>query len=292
MLFIVCYYIIKLYNSIAKKGYIMKRSTSYIEINNLTVYAYHGVFPEENKKGQNFKVSAKFYLDMEQAAKTDDLTHSADYGSICQYINKLMNKKTFNLIEAAADYVAREVLLAFPDIERIKLKLSKPEAPVDLPFDDISVNITKGWHTAYIGLGSNMGDKRKYLDDAVKAINESPYCRVYKVSDFIVTKPYGYTEQDDFLNGAIEIKTMLSPYELLDFIQKIEHEAGRTREIHWGPRTLDLDILFYDDLVTADNILVIPHPEIEKRDFVLTPLKQIAPYMIHPLLNKRIIDIN
>lgn len=270
----------------------MKRSTSYIEINNLTVYAYHGVFPEENKKGQNFGISAKLYLDMTQAARTDDLSHSADYGSICQYINKLMNKKTFKLIEAAADYVAREVLLAFPDIERIELKLSKPEAPVDFAFDDISVNITKGWHTAYIGLGSNMGDKRKYLDDAIKAINESPYCRVYKVSDFIITKPYGYTEQDDFLNGAIEIKTMLSPYELLEFMHGIEHAAGRTREIHWGPRTLDLDILFYDDLVTADNMLVIPHPEIEKRDFVLTPLKQIAPYMIHPLLNKRIIDIS
>lgn len=270
----------------------MKKSSSYIEINNLTVYAYHGVFPEENKHGQNFKITAKLYLDMEQAAKTDELSHSADYGSICQYINKLMNKKTFHLIEAAADYVAREVLLAFPNIERLELKLSKPEAPVDLPFDNISVNIVKGWHTAYIALGSNIGDKKKYLDDAVKSINSSPYCRVYKVSDFIVTKPYGYTNQDDFLNGAIEIKTMLSPYELLEFIHMIEQQAGRTREIHWGPRTLDLDILFYDDIITDDNILVIPHPEIEKRDFVLTPLKQIAPYMIHPLLNKRIIDIS
>lgn len=264
---------------------------SYIEIKNLTVYAYHGVFPDENKKGQNFKISAKLYMDMEKSARTDDLSDSADYGSICQYINKLMNKKTFHLIEAAADYVARELLLAFPDVEKLELKFSKPEAPVDFPFDDISVNIEKGWHTAYIALGSNMGDKQKYLDDAINTINDSPFCRVYKVSDFIITKPYGYTEQDDFLNGVMEIKTMLSPYELLEFIQKIEQDAGRTREIHWGPRTLDLDILFYDDLITEDNLLVIPHPEIEKRDFVLTPLKQIAPFKIHPLLNKRIIDI-
>lgn len=270
----------------------MKKSPSYIEINNLTVYAYHGVFPEENKQGQNFKITARLYLDMEQASNTDDLSHSVDYGSICQYINKLMNKKIFHLIEAAADYVAKEVLLAFPAIERLELRLSKPEAPIDLPFDDISVNIERGWHTVYIALGSNMGDKRKYLDNGIKAINESPYCRVYKVSDFIVTKPYGYTEQEDFLNGAAEIKTMLSPYELLELMHKIEQMAGRTREIHWGPRTLDLDILFYDDMVTDDNILVIPHPEIEKRDFVLTPLKQIAPYMVHPLLNKRIIDIS
>ncbi len=85
---------------------------------------------------------------------------------------------------------------------------------------------------------------------------------------------------------------MLSPRELLELLHNIEQAAGRTRDIHWGPRTLDLDILFYDNLVTDDNMLVIPHPEIEKRDFVLKPLKQIAPYMIHPLINKRIIDIN
>lgn len=266
--------------------------TSYIEINNLEVYAYHGVFSQEQKNGQRFYLSAKMYIDMSVSRKSDDLKDSADYGAVCQLMTKLMNKKTFKLIEAAAGYVAEETLLAFPDIQSIDLKLSKPDAPVGLPFDDISVNISKGWHTAYIALGSNMGDKKGYLDEAVNTINKSPFCRVYKISDYIETKPYGYTEQDDFLNGAIEIKTMLSPYELLEFLHTIEHNAGRTREIHWGPRTLDLDILFYDDLVTYEPLLVLPHPEIEKRDFVLTPLKQIAPYKVHPISRKRIIDIN
>lgn len=264
----------------------------YIEIKNLEVYAYHGVLPEENKKGQRFFLSARLYLDIEKAKSCDDLNYSVDYGAVCQYMHKLMNKQTFKLIEAASDYVATEVMKAFPYINAIELKLSKPEAPVGESFEDISVNISRRWHTVYLSIGSNMGDKKKYLDDAVTAINESPMCRVYKVSDYIITKPYGYTEQDDFLNGAVELRTLFSPYELLDFLHSVEQLADRKRDIHWGPRTLDLDILFYDDLVTDDALLTLPHPELEKRAFVLTPLKQIAPYKVHPLLNKRITDIN
>lgn len=264
----------------------------YIEIKNLEVYAYHGVLPEETEKGQRFFVSARIYNDLENAKKSDDLCDAVDYAAVCCYIHEAMNKKTFKLIEAAADYTAIEVLLAFPDIRHIELTLSKPDAPVGEAFENISVTVSRGRHLVYIALGSNMGDRRKYLDDAVNVINDSPFCHVYKVSDYIETEPYGYKEQGKFLNGAIELQTILSPYELLDFIGAIEQNAGRTREIHWGPRTLDLDILFYDDIITDDMLLTLPHPEIEKRDFVLTPLKQIAPYKVHPLLKRRIIDIN
>lgn len=263
----------------------------YIEIKNLEVFACHGVFREENEKGQHFYLSARLYLDMSSAKVNDDLSCSVDYGSVCHYMTELMQKKTFKLIEGAAEYVATEVLLKFRDIVSIDLKLSKPEAPVNLPFEDISVNISKGWHTSYIALGSNLGNKQEYLNNAVNTINKNPYCHVTKISDYIITEPYGYKEQDDFLNGVIEVKTLLSPYLLLDFLHELEQSAGRTREIHWGPRTLDLDILFYDDMITDDASLILPHPEIEKRDFVLTPLKQIAPYKIHPLSGKRIIDI-
>lgn len=264
----------------------------FIEIKNLKVYAYHGVFPHENENGQPFFLSAKLYLDMTRAKSSDDLCASVDYGAVCQYMTALMTKKTFKLIEAAADYLATEILLEFPAVTSVALKLSKPEAPVNLPFEDISVNITKSWHSSYIALGSNLGNKKEYLDNAINAISAHSLCNLIQASDYIVTKPYGYTEQDDFLNGVIEIKTLLSPYELLDFLHQLENNAGRTREIHWGPRTLDLDILFYDDLVTDDELLTIPHPEIEKRDFVLTPLKQISPYKIHPLLSERIINIS
>lgn len=105
-----------------------------------------------------------------------------------------------------------------------------------------------------------------------------------KVSDFLVTAPYGGVEQDDFLNGALALKTLLTPQELLERLHEIEQEAHRERLIHWGPRTLDLDILLYDDLVLDTPDLIIPHVEMHLRDFVLIPLAQIAPWKRHPLL--------
>lgn len=105
-----------------------------------------------------------------------------------------------------------------------------------------------------------------------------------KVSDFLVTAPYGGVEQDDFLNGALALKTLLTPQELLERLHEIEQEAHRERLIHWGPRTLDLDILLYDDLVLDTPDLIIPHVEMHLRDFVLIPLAQIAPWKRHPVL--------
>ena len=113
-------------------------------------------------------------------------------------------------------------------------------------------------------------------------------CIVDKVSDFIITKPYGNVEQDNFLNGAIKIQTLYSPKMLLEFLQKLELDAKRVRTVHWGPRTLDLDIIFYDDMIIDEETLTIPHPDMANRDFVLTPLNQIAPHHMHPVFKKSI----
>ena len=108
------------------------------------------------------------------------------------------------------------------------------------------------------------------------------------MSELLVTKPYGGVEQDDFVNGAIALKTLLSPQELLEKLHEIEQHANRERIIHWGPRTLDLDIIFYDKLVYEDENLIIPHIDMQNRDFVLAPMNQIAPYLRHPVLNQTI----
>ena len=109
-----------------------------------------------------------------------------------------------------------------------------------------------------------------------------------RCSKLLVTKPYGGVEQDDFLNGAIEIETLLSPMELLTFLQQLEQEAHRERKVHWGPRTLDLDILFYDDLILDTPDLHIPHADMANREFVLQPLSDIAGDFRHPVINETV----
>ena len=131
-----------------------------------------------------------------------------------------------------------------------------------------------------------MGDKSSYLQGAVKSLDELYGCQVEKVSELITTAPYGGVEQDEFLNGALKLKTLFTPQELLEKLHEIELEAGRERVIRWGPRTLDLDILLYDDIILDTEDLHIPHIEMHLRDFVLEPMVQIAPYKRHPLLKK------
>ena len=254
-----------------------------IRIKGLELFCNHGVFPEENRLGQKFIVSAVLDTDIRKAGKTDRMEDSVHYGEVCQTIKESMEQNTFHLLERAAEFVCEKLLLKYPLIKKITLTIEKPWAPIGMPLDTVSVKITRKWHRVYLGIGSNVGDREGYLKEAVKALNAEEDVKVLKISQFIETKPYGYLDQGDFLNGCLEVTTLKTPYELLDFLHKVEKEAGRERRIHWGPRTLDLDILFYDKLILEEDDLVIPHKEIEKRAFVLEPLREIAPNFRHPI---------
>lgn len=151
--------------------------------------------------------------------------------------------------------------------------------------------MTENAVTAYIGLGSNLGDRKKHLQNALKMLEIADGINLSKISPFYETKPVGYTEQPQFLNCAAEITTNLTPYELLKTCLHIEEALKRIRTIHWGPRTVDLDILFYGDLVMDDETLTIPHPRIQEREFVLVPLIDIAPGLIHPKLHLTIEEL-
>ena len=147
----------------------------------------------------------------------------------------------------------------------------------------------------WIALGSNMGEGRKNLDLAIKMMNERGVL-VEKVSTYIETEPYGYTEQDNFVNAVCIAETKLSPRELLENLLKIELDMGRVRIIKWGPRIIDLDILFYEDLIIDEEDLKVPHIEIQKRSFVLEPMNEISPDKIHPVFKKTVhqllLDLN
>ncbi len=259
-----------------------------IHIEELEVFANHGVFPEETRLGQKFLISLILYTDSRNAGKTDCLEKSVDYGEVSKFVTEYTKSHPCRLIEAAAEHLAEELLLRYELLKGVTLELKKPWAPVGLPLKTVSVKISRFWHTAYLGLGSNLGDKRGYLDNAVRALDEAKGCHVERVSSYQVTEPYGGVEQDDFLNACLILKTLLTPEELLEKLHEIEQSAHRERIVHWGPRTLDLDILMYDDVVMETDELVIPHVEMHLRSFVLNPLREIAPNKRHPVIGKTV----
>lgn len=262
-----------------------------IRIDGLRFFAHHGVFDFETEQGQNFELSAVLETDTYAAGWSDALEDSTSYADVAQLLYDELTQNTYKLLEAAAEHACRSVLLHFPLVRAITLELRKPDAPIELDFQSVSVRIRRAWHTAYVALGSNLGDKEKYLNDALAGLEDTPEIRLRKTSTFIVTEPYGGVKQDKFLNGVCALETVFTPDELLDRLHELEQAAGRERKVVWGPRTLDLDILLYDDLVMHTPTLTIPHIDMVNRDFVLRPMAEIAPYAVHPLEHKPMLQL-
>ena len=259
-----------------------------IYINNLEFIGFHGVFPEEKKLGQKFLVSLELIVDTKEAGKTGDLTKSVHYGLVAQDVERVFLEKSIDLIETCAENIAEMVLKKYELVKEVKVTVKKPWAPLQMHFENVAVEISRKWHKVYLSLGSNMGDKRENLLEAIKRDGELENTEVVKSSTILETEPFGYIEQDNFLNACLEVKTLLTPQEFLSSILKIELDMGRVREIKWGPRVIDIDILFYDAEIIQEDNLAVPHPWICEREFVLEPLSEIAPNYVHPLERKTI----
>ena len=259
-----------------------------ISIRGLEVFARHGVFEAENTLGQPFYVSADLYLDGWEASHTDDLEASVDYGKVCHEIKEQMETRTFKLIERAAAHLCEHLLDTFPFIRRVRLQLDKPQAPIGLPFETVFVTTERQWEQVFLSVGSNMGDREENLRKARKLLEETPGVRVQALSGLVETEPYGYTAQPPFLNGAVRLETYLPPKILLERLHAIEEQCHRKRTVRWGPRTLDMDIIFYGDRVVDTEDLTIPHADMANREFVLAPLCEIGSWVRHPLLGKTV----
>lgn len=259
-----------------------------IYINNLEFIGFHGVFPEEKKLGQKFLVSLELTVDTREAGKTGDLTKSVHYGLVAQDVEKLFLEKSIDLIETCAENIAEMVLKKYELVKEVKVIVKKPWAPLQMHFENVAVEITRKWHRVYLSLGSNIGNKRKNLLEAIRKIGELENTEVVKSSTILETEPFGYLEQDNFLNACLEVKTLMTAQEFLKEILQIELDMGRVREIKWGPRIIDIDILFYDKEIIEEDNLAVPHPWICEREFVLDPLSEIATNYIHPLEKKTI----
>jgi len=146
-------------------------------------------------------------------------------------------------------------------------------------------------HIAYIGIGSNLGDKIHHCEKAISAILKIDRHKLLAKSSLFKTQPIGYTSQDWFVNGVIKIETDLEAPELLRTLKTIESQLGRIETFRWGPRTIDLDILFFDDVEIHTEDLQIPHPLIQDRQFVLIPLAEIDPTLVHPVLKKTVQEL-
>jgi 2-amino-4-hydroxy-6-hydroxymethyldihydropteridine diphosphokinase len=143
-------------------------------------------------------------------------------------------------------------------------------------------------HIAYIGIGSNVGNKAHQCERAISEILKINHHKLLAKSSFFKTQPIGYTFQDWFVNGVIKIETDLEPLDLLRILKTIESQLGRTETFRWGPRTIDLDILIFDDMEMRTEDLQIPHPLLHERQFVLIPLAEINRDLIHPVLKKTV----
>lgn len=262
-----------------------------IVIKDFELFANHGVFKEEKMLGQKFILDIELRMSTKEAASTEDLTKSVHYGELTHNVEAFFKKETYDLIETAAENVAMFILKEYPLVKEVCLRVKKPWAPIHRTLDTVYIEIVRSWNTAYISFGSNLGNKAANIENGLHIINASEHTNITKTSKIITTEPWGYEEQEDFLNGVCEIKTLLSPKELIRFLMSVEKDLKRERVIRWGPRTLDLDIIFYNDLITEEEEIILPHPRMHQREFVLNPLNEIAPYKIHPLYKKRVFEL-
>ncbi len=246
-----------------------------IELLGVRAKGYHGVLDFERRDGQDFVVDVLMGTDLSRAGASDDLADTVSYAEIAAAVVARIEGEPLDLIEALAERIAGDVLLR-PEIGDVEVVVHKPQAPVGVPFGDVRVRVRRTRRSAVVvALGSNLGDSTQTLHDAVDALRA--HVDLTAVSRSYATDPVGGPEQPDYVNAVAVGTTSLTPWALLAALHGIEAGHGRTREVRWGPRTLDLDLVTYGTTGGADEarldapVLTVPHPRAHERAFVLVP---------------------
>lgn len=254
------------------------------------VVACHGVNPEEKVNPQRFLFTVKVDETLPLCIG-DNIVNTVSYSAVKKVVKRVAEENSFDLIETLAYTVAKSVLLAFPLADSVDVLIKKPDAPMSGTFDYVAVETALKWTECYLALGSNEGDRNAYLDLAIKMLGEDDNIKDIKESERLYTEAYGGVATGEFVNSCVRLKTIYTPHELLAKIGEIEKAGDRVRTVRWGDRTLDVDIIFYGDEIVGDDDLVVPHPDMQNREFVLTPLLELCPNKAHPLLNKRVNEL-
>lgn len=254
-----------------------------IVVSGLRGMGRHGVLPEERLAPQPFVADVVYEVDLAAAGLTDDLAESLSYATVAHEVVAILEGDPVDLVETLASRIAAAVL-AHDAVEAVEVTVHKPAAPISVPFGDVEVRIRRERDVPFVmALGANLGDPARTLAWAVRELRASEGVRVTGVSRLYATAPVGGVEQPDFLNAAVVGRTRLAPRTLLSLARRLEHEQRRQREVRWGARTLDLDLIQYGDpdrgseVVLDTETLQLPHPRVADRAFVLVPWRDADP---------------
>jgi len=237
----------------------------------------------EKRDGQPFVVDVVMSLDLSRAGATDALDDTVSYAEVAGDVVERITGPSFDLIERLAEVIADDVL-ARPLVDAVEVTVHKPEAPVGTPFTDVAVEVQRRRGIpVVVALGANLGDARATLETAVAEVAAIPGMRVHTVSPLVETDPVGGPEQPAYLNAVLVGVTTLAPRDLLERLHGVEQGHGRTREVRWAARTLDLDLIQAGTPGTPTEVrsdtlgLLLPHPRAHERGFVLVPWAQADP---------------
>jgi len=259
-----------------------------IRIDALVVTTVVGVLPHEREIPQPLRIDLVISTDLSAAGISDDLGDTINYGAVAESVARVVRTSSDLLLERVAHRVA-EVVLGFEGVEAVEVSITKMRPPIPEQLDSTAVQIRRHRvaptapreptvrHRALVALGSNLGDRIGYLRFAISRLGVAAGT-VTATSGVYETAPVGGPEdQGPYLNMVVAVETVLDPFELLRRCRAVESAAGRQREVLWGPRTLDVDLVIYDGVRVDSEELTLPHPRYAERRFVLAPLSEIAP---------------
>jgi dihydroneopterin aldolase/2-amino-4-hydroxy-6-hydroxymethyldihydropteridine diphosphokinase len=256
-----------------------------IELRGLRVLGVHGALPEEQDRAQPFEVDLDVEADLSVAGASDHLSDTVDYGAVSAVVAAVVGGERFRLLERLAERIATQVADVDPRIRAVTVTVRKLRPPLPVDLTSAGVRITRrrpagrpggSKRRAFVGLGSNLGDRMGTLRIAVAGLPD-----VTAVSPVYETDPVGGPEgQPPYLNLVVELATDLTARQLLDVARQLEAAAGRVRAERFGPRILDVDILLVGDEVVDDDDLTVPHPRMHERRFVLAPLADLASELV------------
>ncbi|MGF1646941.1 MAG: 2-amino-4-hydroxy-6-hydroxymethyldihydropteridine diphosphokinase [Kineosporiaceae bacterium] len=283
----------------------MSRELDTVTVRGIEAVGRHGVLAPERRDGQPFSCDVTLHVDTRRAGTRDDLAETVDYSVVAQAAHAVLAGPPRDLVETVAAEIA-DVVLADPRVAAVDVTVHKPRAPIPVPFADVSVTVHRTRADVRLGqepldpvpavvaLGSNLGDRADMLLGGAHALARTRGVEIAAVSPVVESEPLGGPGgQSAYLNAVLLLRTRLSPLALLHACQDAEAAQERRRDVRWGPRTLDVDLLTWGDVVASAATLELPHPRAGERGFVLVPWHLMDAEAVLPSLDgpRRVADL-